>query len=416
MEEQAAWVQRRLADIREEEQQLEVVRGKLEKKFRILEEGKEGSLKGELYSLEYPFRLLMNLGVIVERKQPTPLEDLKNLLAPLVNMTEDTQSHATPKQQQSRLPSLHPAPFPDISTPITLPYNNPMPSAMKGVVLTATGESLATPTQAELANLFNNSPKVGLNFAKIFEPGGEERERYDSGDEGESPPPSPSKRERPRKEGDSTPESSTLSSVSGLGQGSTAQPTRLRRPSIRTSGRLLHKTTPSSTSDPTGLPIAPSSSVNTSSLSHPKPLPHPHLQSSSAPPIAPTAHRSVTIPLPHSHPSPEYDFADEENLPSPFLKRLDRDRVPMGTVSGRGGLGSKMGKRRSDGNLLRAVAVANAAGRRGASVSALQPVAGDCANAAGVDTAVPGVPTDTRPSLTSARKASEEARKSLLRP
>lgn len=38
---------------------------------------------------------------------------------------------------------------------------------MKGVVLTATGEILATPTPAELANLFNDSPKVGLNFVNL---------------------------------------------------------------------------------------------------------------------------------------------------------------------------------------------------------------------------------------------------------
>jgi NIMA (never in mitosis gene a)-related kinase 2 len=40
---------------------------------------------------------------------------------------------------------------------------------MKGVVLTSTGEKLATPSQAVLMNLFKWSPKVGLNFAKIFD-------------------------------------------------------------------------------------------------------------------------------------------------------------------------------------------------------------------------------------------------------
>jgi len=37
----------------------------------------------------------------------------------------------------------------------------------------------------------------------------------------------------------------------------------------------------------------------------------------------------LPIPIPRIHPSPEYDFADEENLPSPFLKRVDKAAVAM---------------------------------------------------------------------------------------
>ncbi|KAG6369840.1 hypothetical protein JVT61DRAFT_13397 [Boletus reticuloceps] len=44
-----------------------------------------------------------------------------------------------------------------------------VPLLVLGVVLTHTGQPLATPTPAELVNLFVNSPKVGLDFAKIFE-------------------------------------------------------------------------------------------------------------------------------------------------------------------------------------------------------------------------------------------------------
>ncbi|KAG6369862.1 hypothetical protein JVT61DRAFT_13422 [Boletus reticuloceps] len=43
------------------------------------------------------------------------------------------------------------------------------PLLIPGVVLTHTGQPLVTPTPVELANLFVNSPKVGLDFAKIFE-------------------------------------------------------------------------------------------------------------------------------------------------------------------------------------------------------------------------------------------------------
>jgi NIMA (never in mitosis gene a)-related kinase 2 len=42
---------------------------------------------------------------------------------------------------------------------------------VKGVALTTTGEPLAMLTLAELAKLFVNTPKVGLNITKIFEDG-----------------------------------------------------------------------------------------------------------------------------------------------------------------------------------------------------------------------------------------------------
>ena len=58
-----------------------------------------------------------------------------------------------------------------------------------------------------------------------------------------------------------------------------------------------------------------------------KPLPHPHLRpSGSASNLAAAAAAASSLPIPvlRSRPSPEYDFADEENLPSPFLKRVDK--------------------------------------------------------------------------------------------
>jgi NIMA (never in mitosis gene a)-related kinase len=47
--------------------------------------------------------------------------------------------------------------------------NAPFGSAMKGVVLTNTGELLETPSSNGFAKLFVATPKVGLNFEKIFE-------------------------------------------------------------------------------------------------------------------------------------------------------------------------------------------------------------------------------------------------------
>jgi NIMA (never in mitosis gene a)-related kinase len=126
---------------------------------------------------------------------------------------------------------------------------------MKGVVLKSTGETLAMPSQTELVNLFKCSPKVGLNFAKIFDFEGVNREGLRAGEcqdgeeEVDSPPPSPSSRKTKekwqKKERDETSESSSSSSgSSGISTTTTSQvsaaapPTQIRRPSIHTSTQL----------------------------------------------------------------------------------------------------------------------------------------------------------------------------------
>ena len=76
--------------------------------------------------------------------------------------------------------------------PIGCPaYIDLVPSAMKGVVLISTGETLTTPSQSETGK---SSPKVVLNFAKIFDfKGGDHdrtptREHQNDGEEADSPP------------------------------------------------------------------------------------------------------------------------------------------------------------------------------------------------------------------------------------
>jgi len=114
--------------------------------------------------------------------------------------------------------------------------------------------------------------------------------------------------------------------------------------------------------------------------------------------------------------TPKYDLNDEENLPSPFLRRFERER-------GDGGVGMAMGmkvemvsrgasannggsatitrlKRPSGANLLRVAAAANSA-----------KAAGSVA-AGGKGSAETATGTMTR---TSVRRAGEEARKALLR-
>ena len=360
--------------------------------------------------------------------------------------------------------------IPSLETPVSRPaYVDFIPSAMKGIVLTSTGESLATPSQAELVNLFNCSPKVGLNFAKIFDfetgdhngiPPGNRRDDEEAAD---SPPPSPSSRKSKEKErrkeiDEPTESSSSTSNSCGLSTATTSQvsaaapPTRIRRPSIRNSTRPTHNragTLPTSTSDP----IFPT--TISSSSAQPKPLPHPHLRpsksnsnlaSNSATVIRTTTMPAGSLSQGHHRAPPEYDFTDEENLPSPFLKKNDKNSQakaagavgPMtnltaiapgpSTATSTSSISTaSRGKRRpSSGLLLRAVAAANNVERRGtlSSTSTTASPVLDNGNTPieSMPAADAGMATDhhngggiPRPSLASARKASEEARKALLR-
>ena len=137
------------------------------------------------------------------------------------------------------------------------------PSAMNGVILTTTGETVATPTPAELAKLFVDTPKVGLNFAKIFdfdteESGESEGELDEDGYETDSRPRA-GKRDKDVEEsdGESTPTQSTASSTSSTGNSTltvapVVKPTRLRRPSIRAASASA--AAPSSLEEPAEVP------------------------------------------------------------------------------------------------------------------------------------------------------------------
>jgi hypothetical protein len=383
-------------------------------------------------------------------------------------MTQETPTHL--RRTSGSQPTPRPVSstkIPSLETPVSRPaYVDFIPSAMKGIVLTSTGESLATPSQAELVNLFNCSPKVGLNFAKIFdfEAGDNNRiptrKRRDDEEAADSPPPSPSSRKTKekerRKEIDNPTESSSSTTNScGLPTATTSQvsaaapPTRIRRPSIRNSTRPTHSragTLPTSVSDP-NFPTAISSSS-----AQPQPLPHPHLRpsksnsnltSNPATVIRATTMPAGSFPQGHHRAPPEYDFTDEENLPSPFLKKSSQAKAagavgPMtnltaiapgnSTATSTSSISTaSRGKRRpSSGLLLRAVAAANNIERRGTLSSTSTTASPVLDNGNPQIESMPavdaGITTDShngggipRPSLASARKASEEARKALLR-
>ncbi|KAH7921052.1 kinase-like protein [Leucogyrophana mollusca] len=362
VDEKTRWLSQREEELDAERTRLDTLRDELEAKVKALSEQHGADTKG--------------------RKDKTPLEEVKNLLAPLVQMTEDHSRIRSEKRQSQDLA--------DVATPMNRNIarfpSDYQPSAMKGVVLTHTGEPLATPTPAELANLFVNSPKVGLDFAKIFdfESEADDRSDADTSDE-EALPPSPSMRERPSSEQSNHSSGSSKEPTPA----SAIPPTRLRKPSIRSSMQRapLRKaaTLPPSSSDPTG--FASSSHPSKSSSGR---LEKPSLSAPNRGATASGASSQTAIP------TVEYDLSDEENLPSPFLKRVDRERA---ILPGGGTFRAATSKRPSTGNLLRAVAAANSAN------AATRP-----------GSAVKLPTTTTRPSLASARKASEDARKALLRP
>ncbi|KAG6849711.1 hypothetical protein H0H93_006094 [Arthromyces matolae] len=312
VDERIEWIQTKEEELKEEEGRLETAQAELNDKLAKWE---ETITKG--------------------RKEKMPLEEIKNFSTRQGDdiLHRRKQDNPTPRPTQKTFPAL--------ATPVLRPPKlDSMPSAMKGVMLTSTGEILATPTPAELAKLFDNSPKVGLNFAKIFdfEDGDEDGTEQaatstPSIDREASPPPSPSSRKEKEKEKVRVKAKATTSTrrrgasssdaesaapspiISSSGVSSDAPPTRLRRPSIRSKSKSKSQmqrsaTLPSSVSDPTSLSTASTSQAAV------KPLSHPHLSN--------TATRDrVTVGV--NRPQPEYDLADEENLPSPFLKRnLDR--------------------------------------------------------------------------------------------
>ncbi|TFK62958.1 kinase-like protein [Pluteus cervinus] len=379
IDEKWKWLQQQEEELREEERKVEEVRDEIEGKLKKLEE------------------------LSRVRKEKLPLEEVKNL---------DRQAHAPESYAHFKLgvtpkPKLRNHNFPSLSTPSTRPNPmNQLESAMKGVVFTSTGETLSTPAPTALTKILKDSPRVGLNFTKIFDFDAEHDHGRDvHGTEGEPPSPT-SRKEKELKERErskereresfggesSTPITSAVSTPSSSGASAASgqtglPPTRLRRPSVRrrsgsTGGsgtRPVSSCLPSSSSGESTSSQSSTSTTHSETKPHPepKPLSHPHLGQTSGSATG----KAMALPIPRSHPSPEYDLADEENLPSPFLKRVER-AAPVGatqrtsssssSLSSGGGtikalqVGVAAKKRMSGGasKALRAVAAMNAVGKR----------------------------------------------------
>ncbi|VDC05017.1 unnamed protein product [Peniophora sp. CBMAI 1063] len=379
------------------------------------------------------------------RKEKAPLEEVKNVLQPLPTMSKDP---APPKRRQPRAPAYE-TPLQRAPKPVF-----PLASAMKGVVLTASGEALATPAPAldnELSRFFAPSPKTksGLGFARIFDhtAKGDSDEEEEEGEEEEveralektpqplpapvpipvqakDAPRSPSKKMTKSNSTNSVASSSTSSAESGSSSrgsqdangklGAPAPSTRLRRPSIvrgsstRPAVVAEEKTERITSSRTNGGRTTSAKSTGTSS-------------SSDTAGGRPQTTRSASVPAASSssgvpHTPPVYDLDDESNLPSPFLKKIERKpaaperatTLPPSqsapTLAGAGGgIGAGVGvggarattKRPSSGNMLRAFAAAN--------------------NAKGAGTKTNGTTAATKGVARTRTGAGEEARKALLR-
>lgn len=404
VDERMSWVKERSEELDREKERVENVRREMERKIEALET--KAALRDST-------------------KPKYPLEEVKNLLAPL-KFTADPlglgiDHHQTPiRTGKSSKP-------PVFETPISRTAATEFPSAMKGVVLTSTGETLATPSPSEFARLFMATPKVDLNFSQIFD-FDSEAEDGDSVDDASyetvsRPPSSLASTIR----GDSRPRLADSDDdeqdLERTPKQATARPTHLRRPSLVRAG---------SKRPPSTEPVASTSA----SASQCKP------RSRSRQPASTTARtvQAAAATAPPSRDSPGYNLSDEENLPSPFLKRTDRERisrtisVPAAVFGSDAGVSasapaavsappahatrSKLASRKST-HTLRAMAVVNAANAAGRGTITSSKSAGAVPRlAAGRTQSASAVSGNvgTRPSIVKAQRTSEEARKALSRP
>ena len=342
---------------------------------------------------------------------------MKNILAPLAQLAKDPQSTPRPNMTSPTRSNRRLFETPNYRE---TPRAFPIESAMKGVILTTTGEPLPTPMPStRLVDLLNESPKVGaggsLGFSKIFD-----FDKLDDDDEelnrsvGGT---SPSKRKadaiaaqtqaQTQAQGSSVPASApTLAPINGnkspskrKSVGTSARsltlpvPTRsapappsqtarrLRRPSVSSRTRAKAPKDTSESKDSTGQSSSsqPPSSVSTASSSS---------ASSSSSSSSTRTVTSDTAP-------PTYNLQDEENLPSPFLRRVEREPPRAGATT------FTRVKRPSGANLLRVAAAANNAKAAGSTAGSAKAATSLTVGSAGRSSVV--------------RRPGEEARRTLLR-
>ncbi|KAI0708947.1 kinase-like protein [Cerioporus squamosus] len=372
VDERMEWVQQQANELEQERERLENVKCELEAKMKALE-----APAGERRT-----------------RSKNPLEEVKNIMAPLSRLADSPEHIKAAPRAPAKLPVFQ-TPLPTKSANL-LDELEP-PSAMKGVILTTTGEPVATPTPAELAKLFVDTPKVGLNFAKIFDFDGEDEsgdsdgELSEDGYETDTRPRASLRREKDRRspDGETTPTQATLNGRTSTDNAPAIRPTRLRRPSIRASSTSAAYRSASIATE-----NAASSSSGSTRTKMTRAASTSAVPSTSA---APSGSASATIAALAQAPEPQYDLNDVENLPSPFVKKVE-DRAKSTAKSA-----SSKAPRKS-GSTLRAMAVVNAAKANARPSSSAAPSGSASSN---------GMSAAVRSSIAKAQKANEEARKAL---
>jgi len=385
VEERMEWVRKQMEEVEEERRRLDATRAEVGNKMKSISDGAVVEKTGMRFHLS---------GIRIDplinttqggRKEKTYLEEVKNVLAPLSRLAA-----LSPEDPPSKPPvSMLTRPMADFKTPLTrkvgkTPFDNGLPlgSAMKGVVLTSTGETLTTPAPAQFANLFVATPKVGLGFEKIFDESYEEEdtqrpEEPEQDDETSEAPsdtpntlPTPSKPER-KTSSSSVTKLTRSKSVATLKSTGSSSSSTSRATSARTSTTRSRRTSLIPT-PPTKTGITRTTSAGAAG----------HQRSSSEQPAAPPSRTSAssTGTLPRTKSSQiavlssspvKWDLQDEENLPSPFLKKAERERQRATTfshareqtlrkVKTTTGTGSLPKRRPSEQNILRVYVAASA--------------------------------------------------------
>ncbi|EIN11156.1 kinase-like protein [Punctularia strigosozonata HHB-11173 SS5] len=360
------------------------------------------------------------------KKDKNPLEEVINVL-PSSRKSEDAGETSDTESSRPRERDTPRKLVEGLETPVPKDLTHrhhvfgamlePPASAMKGVVLTATGEPIATPAPAEFAKIFDKSPKVDLKFGQIFnfdehetdvETEKEEEEeqtrttrirqvtespskraserakqsvrRADSGPTSPAKPPASRTRRAPSASTSSTEEKKSTPSTSKAATRTAVPTARLRRPSTtrRTATVPASQALFGDAASKQPSTSAASSSSSAATLVPPRP----------AAGNLPRSKSASSLPL---GPPPSYDLNDEDNLPSPFLKKIDRDRISMSNTAPT--------------TKATAPSAVNGATRRRSDVNRLRSVA--AANIVKADR--------DRSSVASARKAAEDGRKALLR-
>lgn len=424
IDERMGWVQQRTEELEQERARLDSARVELERRVEQV----ESMARRQSLSASRSAGASTGVGRM-------PLDEVRNILAPLSRLSEGTE--ATPVRGAK----------PEFATPIHRVSlggegGGDYPSAMKGVILTETGETLATPSPAEFAKLFMETPRVALNFAQIFD-FDSEAEDSDGGAE-EEVSWETEKAAQYQAAHHPAPAASGSSSGSGVTARGRAQNTKHQRQQVvdvldsdtdiededvestprQTKTRLRRPSIRASSSQPllqSAIRLPPSSSASGSrarSKSRPRPPSSASSRGAPAPALAPVPVATRAAPAPPPPPV-HYDLSDEENLPSPFLKKIERERITRTTsVPGARAGGGSLADRgraptvRKSAN-LRAVAVMNAANAAGGGVvGRARPV--DGSGRAGTGRTVSASAT-VRSSIAKAQRASEEAKKALLR-